>query len=179
MPSQANPTKRDVSPKADREGTARYATPDPLGLEPAPNPYAYPHNPWVWADPLGLSPELVNPNDINFSQRTISANDYAEAMRNGAWDWQRSGPLHVMEVDGQLVSYDNRRLNAAREAGLQQVPIQRVDPSAPHPDSTSGRTWGQQFQRRFNDPRNRRAGGVVPNTGLSEAPTVQCPGGRR
>ncbi|MEU5024031.1 putative T7SS-secreted protein [Streptomyces milbemycinicus] len=36
--------------------TARYLTPDPLGLAPAPNPASYVHNPHTWADPLGLSP---------------------------------------------------------------------------------------------------------------------------
>ncbi|MCG8971126.1 putative T7SS-secreted protein [Streptomyces sp. CL12-4] len=36
--------------------TARYLTPDPLGLAPAPNPAAYVYNPHTWADPLGLSP---------------------------------------------------------------------------------------------------------------------------
>ncbi|MDI3386210.1 RHS repeat-associated core domain-containing protein [Streptomyces sp. B-S-A8] len=36
--------------------TARYLTPDPLGLAPAPNPSAYVDNPLSWADPLGLSP---------------------------------------------------------------------------------------------------------------------------
>ncbi|WP_327655446.1 DUF6531 domain-containing protein [Streptomyces sp. NBC_00483] len=36
--------------------TARYTTPDPLGLEPAPNPRAYPHNPNTWFDALGLAP---------------------------------------------------------------------------------------------------------------------------
>ncbi|MFH9944577.1 RHS repeat-associated core domain-containing protein [Streptomyces murinus] len=36
--------------------TARYLTPDPLGLIPAPNPVAYVHNPHTWADPLGLTP---------------------------------------------------------------------------------------------------------------------------
>ncbi|MER0480418.1 putative T7SS-secreted protein [Streptomyces sp. Edi2] len=34
--------------------TARYTTPDPLGLAPAPNPRAYVHNPHTWTDPLGL-----------------------------------------------------------------------------------------------------------------------------
>ncbi|MFJ9901897.1 DUF6531 domain-containing protein [Streptomyces sp. NPDC101152] len=34
--------------------TARYTTPDPLGLEPAPNPSAYVPNPTAQADPLGL-----------------------------------------------------------------------------------------------------------------------------
>lgn len=36
---------------------ARYLTPDPLGLLPAPNPSTYVHNPHTWADPLGLAPE--------------------------------------------------------------------------------------------------------------------------
>lgn len=34
--------------------TGRYLTPDPLGLEPAPNHYAYVGNPLAWIDPLGL-----------------------------------------------------------------------------------------------------------------------------
>ncbi|MCX2967402.1 MULTISPECIES: HNH/endonuclease VII fold putative polymorphic toxin [Streptomyces] len=37
--------------------TARYTTPDPLGLTPAPNPATYVHNPHTWIDPLGLAPE--------------------------------------------------------------------------------------------------------------------------
>ncbi|WP_218039089.1 RHS repeat-associated core domain-containing protein, partial [Streptomyces morookaense] len=36
--------------------TARYTSPDPLGLAPAPNPASYVHNPHTWADPLGLTP---------------------------------------------------------------------------------------------------------------------------
>ncbi|MFD4699203.1 putative T7SS-secreted protein [Streptomyces niveus] len=35
---------------------ARYLTPDPLGISPAPNPLAYVHNPVTWADALGLAP---------------------------------------------------------------------------------------------------------------------------
>ncbi|MGP3949596.1 DUF6531 domain-containing protein [Streptomyces sp. 7N604] len=35
---------------------ARYVTPDPLGLEPAPNHYGYVNNPSTWADPGGLAP---------------------------------------------------------------------------------------------------------------------------
>ncbi|MBL7496588.1 type IV secretion protein Rhs [Frankia sp. CNm7] len=34
--------------------TARYESPDPLGLEPSPNPQAYVLNPLSWLDPFGL-----------------------------------------------------------------------------------------------------------------------------
>ncbi|WP_079193211.1 putative T7SS-secreted protein [Streptomyces sp. CB02488] len=40
--------------------TARYTTPDPLGLAPAPNPSTYVHNPHTWSDPLGLAPRCLN-----------------------------------------------------------------------------------------------------------------------
>ncbi|MEU4267965.1 putative T7SS-secreted protein [Streptomyces sp. NPDC026092] len=36
--------------------SARYLSPDPLGLTPAPNPATYVHNPHTWSDPLGLGP---------------------------------------------------------------------------------------------------------------------------
>ncbi|MEV7197878.1 DUF6531 domain-containing protein [Streptomyces sp. NPDC093510] len=36
--------------------TARYISPDPLGISPAPNPVTYVTNPHRWTDPLGLSP---------------------------------------------------------------------------------------------------------------------------
>lgn len=52
-------------------------------------------------------------------------------------------PLNVLEVDGQLVTYDNRRLDAALEAGVEKVAVQRVDPNAVHPSSTTGKTWQQ------------------------------------
>ncbi len=38
--------------------TARFLSPDPLGLTPAPNPVAYVDNPHGWTDPLGLAPDV-------------------------------------------------------------------------------------------------------------------------
>jgi RHS repeat-associated protein len=164
----------------------RYLSPDPLGLFGGPSPHAYVHNPTGWTDALGLTaesggPEMMDPNDINFSQRSVTENSYAEVMANGDWRWNES-PVHVMEVNGQLVSYDNRRLDAAREAGV-PVGVVRVDPNAPHPESTTGKTWAEKFRERYRDPRNRGPNGEpVPDTGLPDRPQALppgCGGGRR
>ncbi|WP_405009059.1 DUF6531 domain-containing protein [Kitasatospora sp. NBC_01539] len=40
--------------------TARYISPDPLGLEAGPDPYGYVPNPHAWSDPLGLDAGMVN-----------------------------------------------------------------------------------------------------------------------
>lgn len=147
----------------------KFISGDPISLRGGINLYAYAQNPLSWIDPLGLTGEWVNPKDINFSQRTISPHDYAEIMRNGGWDWDRS-PLRVIDIDGQLVSYDNRRLDAALEAGLDKVKVIRIDPNAPHPDSSTGKTWLQKFRERFRDRRNIKAGGIVPDKGLNSRP---------
>ncbi len=147
----------------------RFTTPDPIGVAGGFNLYQYAPNPNGWVDPWGLTSEWVSPTEINFSQRTISANNYSEIMKNGAWDWNRS-PLSVINVDGQLVTYDNRRLDAALEANVEKVKINKVDPNSPHPDSSKGKTWWEKFQQRFNDRRNIKAGGVVPDKGLSTRP---------
>ncbi|WP_435887525.1 RHS repeat-associated core domain-containing protein [Streptomyces antimycoticus] len=42
--------------------TARYVTPDPLGLEPAPNHHAYVRNPHADFDPLGLKGKNCKPS---------------------------------------------------------------------------------------------------------------------
>ncbi|WP_243274575.1 putative T7SS-secreted protein [Streptomyces albus subsp. chlorinus] len=47
--------------------TARYTTPDPLGLLPAPNPVRYVANPSAWYDPLGLAPDY--PDRPGFVER--------------------------------------------------------------------------------------------------------------
>lgn len=142
--------------------------------------WGYPRNallsPNAEAGGIGAAAKTgLNPAEINFSQRTVSANvrQYADDMAAGNWDWSRSGPLRVMERDGQWVSYDNRRLMAAQQAGVGEVPIQVVQPGQLMPGSSL--TWDQAFTRRFTDPRNVQAGGVVPNAGLSTQPSIAPP----
>ena len=120
----------------------------------------------------GASEVSLNPSKINFSQRSVSENvvKYTEDMKAGNWDWSRSGPLKVMERDGQWVSYDNRRLMAAQQAGLDSVPVQVVKPTELVPGKNS--TWEKAFIDRFNDFRNIKLGGPVPNSGLGPQPSI-------
>jgi len=117
----------------------------------------------------------INPNKINFSQRTVSksVNDYAADMKAGNWDWERSGPLRVMERDGNWVSYDNRRLMAAQQVGLDSVPVQVVKPTDVHPEMPG--TWEDAFLKRLNHEWNIKAGGPVPNAGISSQPEIFSP----
>jgi hypothetical protein len=120
--------------------------------------------------------EWVDPDLINFSQRTVSPNNFAQSMRDGTWDWNRPGTaLRVIERDGQLVSYDNRRLDAAREVRAEdptyRVKIERLDPNALMPAKTTGMTWDQAFEKRMKRKRNWDENGCrVPWQGLFERP---------
>jgi RHS repeat-associated protein len=59
--------------------TARFTSPDPLGLTPAPNASTYVHNPQTWSDPLGLSPCQ--------EFHTVQSRADAERLRNGGEPW--------------------------------------------------------------------------------------------
>lgn len=137
-----------------------------------------------WTEPAGSlgamrSPDyplVLKPNEINFSQRTVSGNvnQYTQDMISGNWTWNESNTIRVMKRDGQWVSYDNRRLMAAQNAGIDSIPVKVVDPTELVPGRNI--TWEQAFTERFNDFRNIKVGGPVPNSGLSSQPTIA--GGR-
>ena len=115
---------------------------------------------------------LVDPNEVNFTQPGVNKNvlDYAQDMKNNRWDWKRSGPVRVMEIEGTLVSYDNRRVAAARMAGVTQIPYEIVTPTDMFPGSK--RTWAQQFDRRRLDPRNLVDGEPLPRIGTNDLPRI-------
>ncbi|GAA2809151.1 RHS repeat-associated core domain-containing protein [Kitasatospora paracochleata] len=67
--------------------TARYISPDPLGLIPSPNPLAYVDNPHAWIDPLGLSPHWYGDADFVVGSNGVALPTSAarlEAGLNGA-----------------------------------------------------------------------------------------------
>ncbi|WP_310405982.1 hypothetical protein [Nocardia kruczakiae] len=71
---------------------------------------------------------MVPPEQVRFTQRSVSRAtsdglsipDLADAMAAGGW---RGGPVHAVTwADGRIASLDNRRVTAARMAGLDHVP---------------------------------------------------------
>ena len=115
--------------------TARYISPDPLGLAPAPNAYTYPANPTTQIDPLGLAPSYATAAPHEFtrtealsggaSSRNVSKIE--ESMRASGW---QGDPINVVELQGRKIVVDgHHRLEAARRAGI-DVKYQVVDPSS-------------------------------------------------
>jgi RHS repeat-associated protein len=140
-----------------------YLSQDPIRLAGNnPTLYGYVQDVNSWVDVFGLELRTVNPNDVNFSQRTVS--------EVRVFDATKYEPIRVMDVDGQLVSYDNRRLLSAQNAGLESLEIEIVKGDDIMPGSK--KTWNEAFRKRFNDPRNIEAGGAVPKKGLKEKPSL-------
>ncbi|MGP3944070.1 RHS repeat-associated core domain-containing protein [Streptomyces sp. 6N106] len=81
--------------------TARYVTPDPLGLDPAPNHHGYVVNPMAWFDPQGLSctkrPDL-SVNEKQFGKKWGKhAQDYSLDPADGSsrtWFRDRMSAIH-------------------------------------------------------------------------------------
>ncbi|MFG2863792.1 DUF6531 domain-containing protein [Streptomyces sioyaensis] len=95
--------------------TARYTTPDPLGLDPAPNPRTYPHNPQTWFDALGLAPSCQELEDL--------AKDVANVLPEGGRGYQtvaavvdREGTIWVSGTSNSKLTEAQKELVKARGA---------------------------------------------------------------
>ncbi|MFI7275725.1 DUF6531 domain-containing protein [Streptomyces sp. NPDC049879] len=115
--------------------TARYVTPDPLGLAPAPNPYGYVPHPLTWVDPLGLAAHLFTnrmPGDLGGELRLAEdlgvtplrpgGAAFDEAINSDAVKWAvlENGDLVVIPkfVQGQELAHSVlSRGNPVRAAG--------------------------------------------------------------
>ncbi|KIF69097.1 type IV secretion protein Rhs [Streptomyces sp. AcH 505] len=126
--------------------TARYLTPDPLGLTPAPNPATYVHNPHTSADPLGLAPTGYGDDGVTvyrkqtdhpLSQRVhIGENGEVTITGHGKLYLNMSGDIaHTIEFrsdGGQIVSYEVPR--SYRDAiHRDAIPQNKAD----HPDGSA------------------------------------------
>lgn len=91
--------------------------------------------------PVALLSGMEAPTGLKFSQKDVgpktgdgklTIEQMTENMKKGGWN---GDPIHVVELaDGSKVSLDNRRLLAAQNAGLKEIPVlyhspaEKVDP---------------------------------------------------
>jgi len=163
-------------------GVGRYISQDPIGLEGGLNPFAFLADPFLESDVFGLA-TWVDPSTLNYSQAyvTSEATAYESLMRRdvsqGGWNWNlrpdthpEPSALRVANINGQLVSLDNRRLFAAQNVGLKSVPIIIVDINGIRPGTSI--TWGESLRRRLNSIPD---GFNVPIVQLPEDGTKQKP----
>ncbi|MGW1216392.1 DUF6531 domain-containing protein [Streptomyces sp. NPDC002499] len=119
--------------------TARYLTPDPLGLAPAPNPVTYVSNPHTGVDLLGLSPY------------------YSEIATNG-----RRGPAYAEVTPQTLDDAANGLIGSPPGRGSRYAPPGFQGGPAGH---SRGHLIGQQFGGDGRDMRNIVTQGTAQNNG--------------
>ncbi|MEZ0065303.1 RHS repeat-associated protein [Streptacidiphilus sp. MAP12-20] len=83
--------------------TARYTTPDPFGLLPAPNPHTYVRNPHTWTDPLGLSPHPRGRGAGKGADKPHVSPVASDWATKGAHIHVGSDEVRVHMVDGEVV----------------------------------------------------------------------------
>ncbi|MFF7868789.1 DUF6531 domain-containing protein [Streptomyces qaidamensis] len=119
--------------------TARYLTPDPLGLAPAPNPVTYVPNPHTGVDLLGLSPY------------------YSEIAPNG-----QRGPAYAVVTPQTLDDAANNLIGSPPGRGARYAPPGFLGGPAGH---SRGHLIGQQFGGDGRDMRNIVTQGSAQNNG--------------
>ncbi|MFF3446314.1 DUF6531 domain-containing protein [Streptomyces sp. NPDC002667] len=127
--------------------TARYVTPDPLGLAPAPNPCSYVDNPQEWMDPLGLA-ATHNPIYPERREAFNAAKDMAGVPRSAQ-------PIRQWTVGG-----DSSRANSPNYV------YKRWDPTVTKPDYNPRGSWGRYYQ--YETPHGMRV--IAEHTADPNAP---------
>ncbi|MEU7044634.1 RHS repeat-associated core domain-containing protein [Streptomyces varsoviensis] len=107
--------------------TARFLTPDPLGLVPAPHHHGYVHNPLTWMDPLGLQgcgidDDTYDALDEKYGNRVADGVDHDVQRMN---DGSPSAPAHSLSGIGSdahklaeyLSSYEGKMTHTDTKTG--------------------------------------------------------------
>lgn len=120
----------------------------------------------------------ADPRQIRFSQNTVGP-DHLDIQASMSQDGWRGDALDVVrQQDGTLTSMDNRRLRAARDAGLDRVQVRVHE---------AGKRLPADWVKRFSDPgqpapttweealriRTAKQGGGFPELGTFELPRAR------
>ncbi|MFF6843279.1 DUF6531 domain-containing protein [Streptomyces tanashiensis] len=150
----------------------RYVTPDPLGLDPAPNPVGYIADPLTESDPLGLAPCLQALQDM----ATKIAHVFPEDKRK----YQTVSVIHAITPKGprmfvagtSRVPLNKAQLKLAEEMGLIPIPSDEYLPKPP-PGERGGHA--EQNILHFLNRRHQANGGEswLPTHGAASRPV--CP----
>lgn len=135
----------------------------------------------VPAEIADMPVQTVHPGDLKYSQSRVNYNvlDLEDSMRLDGW---RGDPLDVVRApDGSLVSIDNRRLVAANEVGLREVPVRIHDAGSPLPqdwvaplaDGKRNRFQGLQTFGEAVTDRTARQGQGFPEWGNYGTPEIK------
>ncbi|MGW3210392.1 putative T7SS-secreted protein [Streptomyces sp. NPDC001135] len=82
--------------------TARYFTPDPLGLAPASNPANYVENPHSWSDPLGLFGCFGAPKSATELRNSPGSTTGGHSLPDVDGKWLRGSEGNAGKVPGQV-----------------------------------------------------------------------------
>lgn len=130
----------------------RFTQPDPIGLAGGLNLFTYTLNPLMWVDPLGLSP--ISPKTVLFSQDDIShvfsdgksVSELSHRLKNDPSYINQVEPIRKVRMKDlppavqdrlrsqgahqhSVFSLDNRRLYAAKKAGVAKMPSRWATPA--------------------------------------------------
>ncbi|MFD9207428.1 DUF6531 domain-containing protein [Streptomyces sioyaensis] len=100
--------------------TGRYVSPDPLGLDPAPNPVAYIDNPHTAYDPLGLAPDCGHEAEAYILRSDGSIRDQYTVRSPNAGEKSTPEELSVNGWNKQAVVHTENRIS--RRSGASTGP---------------------------------------------------------
>ncbi|WP_217161601.1 DUF6531 domain-containing protein [Streptomyces sp. AC512_CC834] len=129
--------------------TARYLTSDPLGLEPAPNPLSYVHNPLTWSDPLGLAPRCLSVTGKEGKDVTEDFISGSADGKNLADQLRRESSGSIFNADGWLTPQalkESRRVIPGDELGNPGVRELMIS------DGSRLSDWGKYTTRTHQSP---------------------------
>jgi RHS repeat-associated protein len=147
--------------------TARYTSPDPLGLVPDPNPVAWVHNPCTWADPLGLEGKCasIDRSVVDHLDRTQTKYSKDELV---AAQWTKDGKAVFLEKGNQNAGLEHIMRHAGEFEG-KGVSREKV-PELVMQAATRGEKVGMQGTRPIYEVefegQTRRVAVTVGNNGF-------------